>query len=124
MQKQVKDDLFRIFVERIPPSLIFKGRSLFTKHPKNQYKDVKLKIKIIGRAVKLETHDIFGNFMMEAKVFSQLDMEIQKAVLHSYNGTASNIFYLRSTDVEKIVSNKEHFLNTLKIPLRQLIESP
>ena len=60
----------------------------------------KPKVKIIGRAVKVESKDIVGAFMMEAKVFSEWNLEIKRAVLHAHNGTASNIIYVSEGDVE------------------------
>lgn len=123
IQKQVNEDLRRIFVDKKSPAAIFKGRNLQSKKFMKHFKEVKLKTKIIGRAILLATHDIFGNFMMEAKVFSQLDMQIQKAVLHTHQETASNIFYVRPEDVEQILENEKRFLSTMKNTLRQLLES-
>ena len=85
------------------------------------FKYFKLKIKIIGRAVKLETRDMFGTIMMEARVFSRFNMEIQKAVVHSNDGTASNIFYVRPEDVQYIINNEQHFTMALDKALNQLI---
>ena len=59
--------------------------------------------------------------MMETKVFADAHMECQKAVLHTNQGTASNIFYLRPEDVEKIMNNEEHFIQTIKKSLQPLI---
>ena len=56
-------------------------------------------------------------------VFSQFNMEIQKAVLDTQQGTASNIFYMRPKDVQYIMENHDQFLRTLEKALRQLIES-
>ena len=78
-------------------------------------------MKTIGRSVKLSTHNLPGTFMMETKVFSDANMECQKAVLHTSQGTASNVFYLRPEDVEKIMNNEEHFIQTIKKSLRPLI---
>ena len=64
-----------------------------------------------------------GTFMVLTKVFSQFNMEIQKAVLDTQQGTASNIFYMRPKDVHDIMENHDHFLRTLEQALRQLIES-
>ncbi|MFQ5450512.1 MAG: HD domain-containing protein [Nitrospinaceae bacterium] len=122
-QKQVTDDLRRTFVKNEPVSSLFKGRDLMTRQEKMPYKDVKLKTKIIGRSVTLSTHDLIGTFMMETRVFSQFNMEIQRAVLHTHQGTASNIFYLRPEDVKQIIQNEDHFQQKLRKALRLLIDS-
>jgi hypothetical protein len=88
-----------------------------------KFNDIKLKFKIIGRSIKLSTHDIIGTFMVETNVFSQFNIEIQKAVLHSNQETASNIFYVRPEDVQKIINKQDLFIKTLKNALRQLLES-
>ena len=49
--------------------------------------------------------------------------QIQKAVLHTHQETASNIFYVRPEDVEQILKNEKRFLTTMKNTLRQLLES-
>ena len=54
-------------------------------------------------------------------VFSDANMECQKAVLHTHQGTASNVFYLRPEDVEKIMNNQEHFIQTFKKSLQPLL---
>ncbi len=123
IQKQVKEDLKRILVDGDSFSSIFKGRTLSNEREKNPYRDVKLKIKIIGRSVTLSTHDLMGTFMMETKVFSQLGMEIQRSVIHTQQGTASNIFYIRPEDVEKIHQNLPQFEKMLKQALLPLIQS-
>ena len=51
--------------------------------------------------------------MMEAKVFSDTHMECQKAVLHTHQGPASNVFYLRPEDVEKIINENGELENHL-----------
>jgi len=78
-------------------------------------------MKTIGRSVKLSTHNLPGTFMMETKVFSDANMECRKAVLHTHQGTASNVFYLRPEDVEKIMNNQEHFIQTFKKSLQPLL---
>lgn len=123
LQRQVRDDLKRICVDQEPLSQVFKGRSLPASSEQSKIKDVKLKVKIIGHSVKIETHDLMGTFMILTKVFSQFNMEIQKAVLHTQQGGASNIFYLRPKDVRDIIENESRFLRTLEQALRQLIES-
>ncbi|OGW27641.1 MAG: hypothetical protein A3K09_07700, partial [Nitrospinae bacterium RIFCSPLOWO2_12_FULL_47_7] len=58
IQKQAKEDLRRIFAGKEPLFKIYKGRTLPVCAEIGKHKDVKLKIKFIGRAIKLETHDI------------------------------------------------------------------
>ena len=123
LQKQVRDDLKRVCINQEPLSQIFKGRSLSVSAEQKKIKSVKLKIKIIGRAVKVETHNLIGTFMVLTKVFAQFNMEIQKAVLDTQQETASNIFYMRPTDVHYIMENQEQFLRNLKQALHQLINS-
>ncbi len=123
VQQQVIEDLKRIFVNKEPISAIFEGRDRVTRQEKHPYKDVKLKVKIIGRTVTLSTHDLMGTMMMETKVFSQMNVRIQRAVVHTHQGTASNIFYLDPGDVEQVVQRQDQFINLLKKALRPLIES-
>jgi len=123
VQKQVGEDLRRIFVDKETPSHVFKDRNLVTGNQQKKFNDTKLKFKIIGRSIKLTTHDVIGTFMVETNVFSQFNIEIQKAVLHSNQDTASNIFYVRPEDVEKILNKQDLFIKTLKNALRQLLES-
>ena len=68
--------------------------------------------------------------MMEAKVFYNWNMEIDRAVLHTQQETASNIFYLRREDVNRILQDESRFrqslvdsLNLLQNPQR-LFEDP
>jgi [protein-PII] uridylyltransferase len=58
---------------------------------------------------------------MEAKVLSDTQMVCQKAVLHTNQSTASNIFYLRPEDVKTIMNNQEHFIQTFKKSLLPLL---
>lgn len=120
LKKQIKDDLRRVLTEKIPLASVYKGKSLITSAEKDPYKDIKLKIKIIGRAIKLETRDLFGIFMMETRVFSKFNMEVKKAVVHSHQGSASNIFYLRPEDISQIMSNEEHFTRALNSALQSM----
>ncbi len=122
LQKQLKEDLRKVFVEKIPISLLYKGRTLSSKL-EEKFNDIKLKIAIIGRAVKIETHDIIGTIMLETQVFSQLNMEIQRAVIHTNYGSASNIFYLRPEDVHTIIKEEKKFKNMLKSSLQPLIHN-
>jgi len=121
IQKRIQEDLRRIFIDKEPLASIFKGRSVANVSEKPHFQEVKLKMKTIGRSVKLSTHNLPGTFMMETKVFSDAQMECQKAVLHTSQGSASNVFYLRPEDVEKIMNNEEHFTQTIKKSLRPLI---
>ena len=123
LQQQVRDDLKRVCVDQEQLSHIFKDRSLSVSPEQKKIKTIKLKLKIIGRSVKVETHDLIGTFMVLTGVFSQFNMEIQKAVLDTQQGTASNIFYMRPEDVHDIMKNRNQFLRTLELALRQLIES-
>ena len=123
IQKQLREDLRRIFVDKEIPSHVFKDRNLASNDQHKKFQDTKLKFKIIGRSIKLSTHDVIGTFMIETNVFSQFNIEIQKAVLHSNQETASNIFYLRPEDVQKIINKQDLFNKTLKNALRQLLES-
>ncbi|GJL77079.1 MAG: hypothetical protein NPINA01_00680 [Nitrospinaceae bacterium] len=123
VQKQVLEDLRSIFVDKEPISSLFKTRGEGILQNKNPYNDIKLKVKIIGRTVTVSTPDLAGVFMMETKVFAKLNMVIQRAVVHTYQGTASNIFYIRPEDVQEIIQEKEQFLQLLKKALKPLIES-
>ncbi|UCD10826.1 MAG: hypothetical protein JSU88_09090 [Nitrospinaceae bacterium] len=121
-QKQIIDDLHRIFVDRKPPAEVFRGRTLIIPSKQAEHKEVKLKVNIIGRSVKLSTHDLFGTFMVETRVFSEYNLEIQRAVLHSHQGTASNIFYIRPEDVEPFIQKQSQFTRTLKEALGKLLQ--
>ena len=121
IRQRIQDDLRRIFVNQEPLASIFKGKTISKVAEKSPFREVKLKMKTIGRSVKLSTHNVPGTFMMEAKVLSDANMECQKAVLHTHQGTASNIFYLRPEDVEKIMNNQEHFIQTFKKSLQPLL---
>lgn len=122
IQKRVKEDLRRILVGKESLSQIYKGRTLPTCAEAGKYKEVKLKAKIIGRAIKLESHDLLGTFMMETKVFSELGLEIQKAVLHTHQGTASNVFYLNPDDMERIREKKDKFIEKIQEALAHLLK--
>ena len=80
-------------------------------------------MKLIGRSIKIETHDLLGTFMTLTGVFSKFNMEIQRAVLDTREGIASNIFYMRPKDVSDITENRSPFLGTLEQSLKQLIDS-
>ncbi|MDH3256283.1 MAG: hypothetical protein OEM27_01590 [Nitrospinota bacterium] len=123
LQKQVNADLRQVFVSGVPLATLYKGRSLTTEIEMEKFKDIKLKVSIIGRAVKVETHDIMGTIMMETKVFSELGLEIQRAVLHSNYGSSSNVFYLRPEDVHQIIKQEATFKKQLEKALTPLIRS-
>jgi UTP:GlnB (protein PII) uridylyltransferase len=120
VQKKIKEDLRKVFVGQIPVSELYRGRKLATSQMEDRSNEIKLKVSIIGRAVKLETDDILGTIMMETKVFSQLNMEIQRAVINTSYGTASNIFYLRPEDVREIMKNEDRFKEALRSALEPL----
>ncbi len=121
VQKQILVDLRKIFIEDVPVSSLYKGRPLTTGIEEGKYQDIKLKISLIGNAVKVETHDIIGTVMMETKVFSEWDMEIQRSVIHTNYGTASNIFYVRPEDVRRIMSEEHKFKKLLTNTLAPLV---
>ncbi len=121
IQQRIQEGLHQIFIEKRPLASIFKGKSIANVSEKSHFQEVKLKMKIIGRSVKLTTHNLPGTFMMETKMFSDAHMECQKAVLHTNQGSASNIFYLRPEDVEKIINHEKHFIQTIKKSLRPLV---
>lgn len=121
IQQRIQEDLRRIFIDKEPLESIFKGRSVASFSEKRHFQEVKLKMKTIGRSVKLSTHNLPGTFMMETKVFSDANMECQKAVLHTNQSSASNVFYLRPEDVERIMNNEEHFIQSIKNSLRPLV---
>ena len=123
LQNQIKDDLRRVCVDQEPLSQIFKNRSFPVSHEQAKGQDIKLKVKLIGRSIKVETHDLHGTFMTLTGIFSQFNMEVQRAVLDSREGVASNIFYVRPKDVRYITENKDHFLSTLKQALQELVDS-
>lgn len=121
IQERIQEDLKRIFIDQESLSSIFKGKTIGNLSEKAHFQEVKFKMKTIGRSVKLSTHNLPGTFMMETKVFADTHMECQKAVLHTHQGTASNIFYLRPEDVEKIMNNQEYFIQTFKKSLQPLL---
>lgn len=121
IQNRIEEDLQRIFVEKQPLSEIFNGRTLGNSGENTRFHNVKFKMKTIGRSVQLATHNLPGTFMMETKVFSEANMECQKAVLHTHQGTASNVFYLRPEDVVEIMNHQDHFIQTFKNALTPLI---
>jgi len=121
VRDQIIEDLGKIFSGELPVSSLYKGRSLSTGATQGRFKEIKLKVSIIGRAVKVETHDIIGTTMMETKVFSQLGLEIQRAVIHTSYETASNIYYLKPEDVHQIIREESKFKNLMKQALAPLI---
>ena len=123
LQNQIKGDLKRVYVDQEPLSQIFKNQSFPISQEKAKAKEIKLKVKLIGRSIKVETHDLHGTFMILAGVFSHFKMEVQRAVLDTREGTASNVFYMRPKDVRYIIENKAHFLRTLKLALEQLVNT-
>ena len=120
IQNRIQEDLHRIFIEKLPLPEIFNGRTFGNVIEGRHSPNVKLKMKTIGRSVKLATHNLPGTFMMEAKVLSEANMECQKAVLHTHQGTASNVFYLRPNDVAEIMNHQDYFIQTFTKALRPL----
>ncbi|MBT5867717.1 MAG: HD domain-containing protein [Nitrospinaceae bacterium] len=121
IQQRLQEDLRRIFIDQEPLASIFKGKTIGKNIETPAFKEVKFKMKTIGRSIKLSTHNLPGTFMMEAKVLSDTQMVCQKAVLHTNQSTASNIFYLRPEDVKTIMNNQEHFIQTFKKSLLPLL---
>ncbi len=121
IQQRIQEDLQRIFVDQEPLASVFKGKTIGNILETPPFQEVKFKMKTIGRSIKLSTHNLPGTFMMETKVLSDTNMECQKAVLHTYQGTASNVFYLRPEDVKTIMNNQEHFIQTFKKSLQPLL---
>ena len=120
IQNRIQEDLHRIFIEKLALHEIFNGRTFGNVIEGRHSPNVKLKMKTIGRSVKLATHNLPGTFMMEAKVLSEANMECQKAVLHTHQGTASNVFYLRPHDVAEIMNHQDYFIQTFTKALRPL----
>lgn len=120
VQKKIKEELRKVFVGNIEVSELYKGRSLSTNQVEDRTGQLKIKVSIIGRAVKLECSDVLGITMLQTKLFSKLHMQIQRAVINSQYGTASNIYYLRPQDVREIMNNEEGFKNTLRDALEPL----
>ena len=119
-QKKIKEELRKLFVGHLKISELYQGRSLATHHGEGRTGPMKVKVAIIGRAVKLECPDLIGITMMQTKLFSRLDMQIQRAVINSNYGTASNIYYLRPEDVREIMRNEEGFKTKLNEVLEPL----
>ncbi|MDC0206023.1 HD domain-containing protein [Nitrospinae bacterium] len=120
IQNRIQEDLSRIFIEKKPLAEIFNGRTFGNNIEGKRFQNVKFKMKTIGRSVKLATHNLPGTFMMEAKVLSDANMECQKAVLHTHQGTASNVFYLRPHDVAEIMHHQDYFIQTFTNALKPL----
>ena len=120
IQNRIQEDLSRIFIEKKPLPEIFNGRTFGNNIEGKRFPNVKFKMKTIGRSVKLATHNLPGTFMMEAKVLSDANMECQKAVLHTHQGTASNVFYLRPHDVAEIMNRQDYFIQTFTNALKPL----
>ncbi|MFQ5716164.1 MAG: hypothetical protein ACE5GQ_03585, partial [Nitrospinales bacterium] len=123
LQKQIKEELRRIYVDHEPISSVYKGRTLPTQPQSVTFKDRKPKIKIFGRSITVETQDIMGAFMMESKVFSDWGITVQRAVLHTHQETAFNIFYLQPADARQIMSNQGQFKNSVKAAI-DLLKNP
>ena len=62
LQRQVRDDLKRVCVDQESPCPRYLKIAHFPfRQSKKKLKPLKLKVKIIGRSVKVETHDLIGN---------------------------------------------------------------
>ena len=123
LQKNIKEELRKVFLENEPVSSIYKGRCLIGKGKTDKYKNNKPKVKIIGRSVSIESYDAMGTFMMETKVFADLNMQVKRAVLHTEQEKASNIFYLRPEDVRHIMYGEKSFRSKLQETL-SLLKNP
>jgi len=121
--KQIKEDLHKVFVEDLSVEEYYRDRTLTGHKNQKVYKKIKLKFKIIGRAVKIETQNLLGTVMMQTRVFADLGMEIQRAVIHTQLEAASNVFYLRPQDVREIIQGEEKFRKTMEDALAPLLES-
>ena len=121
IQNRIQEDLQKVFIEKQPLSTVFNGRTFGNNLESTRFQNIKLKMKTIGRSVKLATHNLPGTFMMETKVFADANMECQKAVLHTHQGTASNVFYLRPADVSEIMNHEDHFIKTFTKALTPLL---
>lgn len=121
IQNRIQEDLQKVFIEKQPLSTIFNGRTFGNNAENIRFQNIKLKMKTIGRSVKLATHNLPGTFMMETKVFANANMECQKAVLHTHQGTASNVFYLRPKDVSEIMNHEDDFIKTFTKALTPLL---
>jgi UTP:GlnB (protein PII) uridylyltransferase len=121
IQNRIQEDLQKIFIEKQPLTTVFNGRTFGNNVENTRFQNIKLKMKTIGRSVKLATHNLPGTFMMETKVFADANMECQKAVLHTHQGTASNVFYLRPQDVSEIMNHEDHFINIFTKALSPLL---
>ena len=121
IQNRIQEDLQKVFIDKQSLSTIFNGRTFSNNVENTRFQNIKLKMKTIGRSVKLATHNLPGTFMMEAKVFADANMECQKAVLHTHQDTASNVFYLRPKDVSEIMNHEDHFIKTFTKALAPLL---
>ncbi len=119
--QQVKEDLQKVCVENLSVEEYYRGRTLSGHENQKSYRKINLKIKIIGRAVKMETQNLLGTVMMQTRVFTELGMEIQRAVIHTQLESASNVFYLRPQDVREIIQDEEKFRNAMATALEPLI---
>ncbi|PIR01193.1 MAG: hypothetical protein COV66_01915 [Nitrospinae bacterium CG11_big_fil_rev_8_21_14_0_20_45_15] len=123
VQKQTLSDLRKIFIDKVPLAELYHNRTLW-KESIWKKEGVKLKLKVIGRAIKVATHDTLGCFFMEAKAFADSQIEVQRAILQHHQGTAVNIFYVRQKDAKKIISDQDAFTSRLKSLLKKLTDSP
>jgi len=120
IQKCLKKDIEKIFVEGYSVVDLYKNKSLLESNTKRKYKEISLKIRIIGRAVKIVTPDFLGVFMQTTKTLASMNISIDRAILHCRNGYANNVFYLQHKDINKL-NNMEVFSKKLKEELNKLV---
>ena len=81
LQNQIKDDLRRVCIDQEPLSQVFQDRSLAISEEQTKRQNIKLKVKLIGRAIKVETHDLLGTFMTLPGVFLEFKMVIASSTI-------------------------------------------
>lgn len=121
MQRCLKEDIEKVLVKGYLVNDLYKNKTLVEPNTRKQYKEILLKIRIIGRAVKIITPDILGIFMQTAKAFASKNIPIHRAIFHCRNNNASNVFYLRYEDINKISSDMAGFYTYLAAELNKLI---
>lgn len=120
MQKCLIEDIEKVFVKGYSVTDLYKNKVLVEPNKRKIYKEISLKIRIIGRAVKIITPDILGVFMQTTKTFASKRIPIKRAIFHCRNNNASNVFYLEYEDINKINSNMKGFSKSLSEDLNKL----
>lgn len=123
MQRSLKEDIEKVFVKGFSVTDIYKNKVLVESNTKKKYKNISLKIRIIGRAIKIITPDILGIFMQTTKTFASMNIPINRAIFHCRNQYANNVFYLNNEDISKISSNIDGFSRRLSEELNKLVVS-